>query len=223
MKEVGKVPPRHVAGPLLADVLVVVGAEELHAHHGKDEDDDAEDKSLNWINTLFNKKCSFWAAAIALWFRLRYHPVAAGSNPKHTIYALFNLNYWNCDYKSTKVNKKRPGLGHLKNTLIVYAPPMKRPIGQIKNPIPSGLSLHPIAFSSNNATGIKVFKSRITLNGNQANSCRINCTQLQPKRRLENLSIVSRIIIVIWWLDIFQHLGIYMNENLPNGIHKMPK
>ena len=83
---------------------------------------------------------------------------------------------------------------------------MKRPIGQIKNPIPSGLSLHPIAFSSNNATGIKVFKSRITLNGNQANSCRINCTQLQPKRRLENLSIVSRIIIVIWWLDIFQHL-----------------
>ena len=77
---------------------------------------------------------------------------------------------------------------------------MKRPIGQIKNPIPSGLSLHPIAFSSNNATGIKVFKSRITLNGNQANSCRINCTQLQ------NLSIVFRIIIVIWWLDIFQHL-----------------
>ena len=47
MKEVGKVPPRHVAGPLLADVLVVVGAEELHAHDGKDEDDDAEDKSLN--------------------------------------------------------------------------------------------------------------------------------------------------------------------------------
>ena len=47
MKEVGEVPPRHVAGPLLADVLVVVGAEELHAHDGKDEDDDAEDKSLN--------------------------------------------------------------------------------------------------------------------------------------------------------------------------------
>ena len=71
MKEVGEVPPRHVAGPLLADVLVVVGAEELHAHHGKDEDDDAQDKSLNEIKTLFNKKCSFWAAAIALWFRLR--------------------------------------------------------------------------------------------------------------------------------------------------------
>ena len=32
-----------------------------------------------------------------------------GSNPKHTIYAFFNL-YWNCNKKRTKINKKRPGL-----------------------------------------------------------------------------------------------------------------
>ena len=31
-------------------------------------------------------------AAIAPWFCLRYHPAAPGSNPKHTIYALFNSN-----------------------------------------------------------------------------------------------------------------------------------
>ena len=29
-----------------------------------------------------------------------YHSVAAGSNPKHTIYAYFNLYYWNCNQKS---------------------------------------------------------------------------------------------------------------------------
>ena len=42
--EVGEVPPGHVARPLLAHVGRVVLAEELHAHDGEDEDDDAEDE-----------------------------------------------------------------------------------------------------------------------------------------------------------------------------------
>ena len=46
MKEVCEVPPWHVARPLLANVLEVVGAEQLHPHHGEDEDDDAEDEGL---------------------------------------------------------------------------------------------------------------------------------------------------------------------------------
>ena len=46
MKEVGKVPPRHVALPLLAHVLVVVRPEQLHAHNGEDEDDDTQDEGL---------------------------------------------------------------------------------------------------------------------------------------------------------------------------------
>ena len=33
---------------------------------------------------------------------------AAGSNPKHTVYAFFNLYYRNCNVKRTKINKKRP-------------------------------------------------------------------------------------------------------------------
>ena len=37
---------------------------------------------------------------------------APGSYPKHTIYAFFNLYYWNCIQKTTKINKKRPGLAH---------------------------------------------------------------------------------------------------------------
>ena len=45
-------------------------------------------------------------------FICAYHPAAPGSNPKHTIYAFFNLYYWNCIKKITKVNKKRPGLAH---------------------------------------------------------------------------------------------------------------
>ena len=42
--EVGKVPPGHVASPLVAYLVEVVLAEELHAHDGKDEDDDAQDE-----------------------------------------------------------------------------------------------------------------------------------------------------------------------------------
>ena len=41
-------------------------------------------------------------------FICAYHPAAPGSNPKHTIYAFFNL-YRNCNEKRTKI-KKRPGL-----------------------------------------------------------------------------------------------------------------
>ena len=44
-------------------------------------------------------------------FVCAYHPAAPGSNPKHTIYAFFNL-YWNCNENRTKINKKRPGLAH---------------------------------------------------------------------------------------------------------------
>ncbi len=46
VKEICEVPSGHVAGPLLANVLVVVRAEQLHAHHRKDEDHDSEDESL---------------------------------------------------------------------------------------------------------------------------------------------------------------------------------
>ena len=44
MHEVCKVPPGHFAGPLVAHLVKVVFPEELHAHDGKDEDDDAEDE-----------------------------------------------------------------------------------------------------------------------------------------------------------------------------------
>ena len=55
-----------------------------------------------------------WVAAIAPWFRLRLPSCGPGFDPKHTIYAFFN--YWNCNEKITKINKKRPGLAHLKKT-----------------------------------------------------------------------------------------------------------
>ena len=32
-------------------------------------------------------------STIAPWFRLAYHPAVPGLNPKHTIYAFFNLYY----------------------------------------------------------------------------------------------------------------------------------
>ena len=52
----------------------------------------------------------FGVAAIAPWFRLRLPSCGPGFDPKHTIYAFFN--YWNCNEKMTKINKKRPGLAH---------------------------------------------------------------------------------------------------------------
>lgn len=42
--EVGEVPAGHVARPLVAHLVEVVLAEELHAHDGEDEDDDAQDE-----------------------------------------------------------------------------------------------------------------------------------------------------------------------------------
>ena len=52
-----------------------------------------------------------------LGFICAYHLAAPGSNPKHTIYTFFNLYYWNCDEKRTKINKKRPGLAHFKKRM----------------------------------------------------------------------------------------------------------
>ena len=54
-------------------------------------------------------------ATIAPWFRLHLPSCSPGLNPKHTIYAFFNLYYWNCIEKITKINKKRPGLAHFFN------------------------------------------------------------------------------------------------------------
>ena len=42
-------------------------------------------------------------------FVCAYHPAAPDSNPKHTIYAIYKLYYWNC---IEKINNKRPGLAH---------------------------------------------------------------------------------------------------------------
>ena len=53
-------------------------------------------------------KKSFTNISWLLGFICDYHPVAASSNPKHTI-KLFNLYYWSCNEKRTKINKKRPG------------------------------------------------------------------------------------------------------------------
>ena len=42
--EVSKIPPRHCTAIPMAHVTLVVLAEQLHAHHSKDEDDDTENK-----------------------------------------------------------------------------------------------------------------------------------------------------------------------------------
>ena len=56
------------------------------------------------------------AAALATWFHLHLPSSASpGSNPKHTIYAFFNLYNWNCNEKRTKIYKKRPGMAHFLN------------------------------------------------------------------------------------------------------------
>ena len=55
-------------------------------------------------------------AAIAPWFRLHLPSCSPGLNRKQTIYAFFNLYYWNCNEKVTKINKKWLGMAHfLKN------------------------------------------------------------------------------------------------------------
>ena len=45
-------------------------------------------------------------------------PAASGSSPKHTIYT-FIINSQICHVKRTKLNKKRPGLAHFKNEMLV--------------------------------------------------------------------------------------------------------
>ena len=50
-------------------------------------------------------------------FVCAFHPATPGSSPKHTIYTLKHLKLNLCIVKGTKINKKRPGLAHLKNTL----------------------------------------------------------------------------------------------------------
>ena len=42
---------------------------------------------------LIRKKSCNVAAALAPWFRLRLPSCGPGSNPRHTIYAYFNLYY----------------------------------------------------------------------------------------------------------------------------------
>lgn len=42
MHEVGKVPSGHITVREVVDVIDVILAEELHTHHGEDEDDDAQ-------------------------------------------------------------------------------------------------------------------------------------------------------------------------------------
>ena len=53
-----------------------------------------------------------WVAAIAPWFCLRLPSCSPGfeSQAHHLCF----FNYWNCNEKRTKINKKRPGLAHLK-------------------------------------------------------------------------------------------------------------
>ena len=59
--------------------------------------------AISMYNNLMGGRHSFVCA---------YHPAAPGSNPNHTIYAFFNMYYWNCIEKITRINKKRPGLAH---------------------------------------------------------------------------------------------------------------
>ena len=50
-----------------------------------------------------------------------YHPVAVDSNPKHTIYAFFNLYYLNCNEKRTKKQKEAGnGLFFLKKIVQLF-------------------------------------------------------------------------------------------------------
>ena len=62
-------------------------------------------------SVLSGKKLNVKLAAIAQWFCLRLPSCGPGSNPEHTIYAYFNLYFWNCDEKRTKINEKEAGIG----------------------------------------------------------------------------------------------------------------
>ena len=45
VQEIREVPSGHFTSPFVADLFDVELPKELHTHHGKDEDDDTEDKS----------------------------------------------------------------------------------------------------------------------------------------------------------------------------------
>ena len=53
-------------------------------------------------------------AAIAPWFCLRLPSCGRGFKSQAHHLNFFNLYYWNCNEKRTKINKKRPGLAHKK-------------------------------------------------------------------------------------------------------------
>ena len=73
-----------------------------------------------------------------------YHPAAQCSNPKHTIYAFFNLYYWNCNEIRTKITKREAGIGPLlQNT---GARKEQRPAKIIKKKQPQIYSLKNQAF-----------------------------------------------------------------------------
>ena len=59
---------------------------------------------------LWKAKIAIQVAAIAPWFRLRLPSCGPGfeSQAHHLCF----FNYWNCNEKITKINKKRPGLAH---------------------------------------------------------------------------------------------------------------
>ena len=52
--------------------------------------------------------------SIAPWFCLRLPSCGRGFKSQAHHLSFFNLYYWNCNEKRTKINKKRPGLAHKK-------------------------------------------------------------------------------------------------------------
>ena len=60
----------------------------------------------------YDNKVSFWVAAIAPWFRLLLPSCGPGPRFESHAHHLFNLYYWNCIKKITKINKERLGLAH---------------------------------------------------------------------------------------------------------------
>ena len=70
-----------------------------------------------WKQIIF-----FRVAAIAPWFRLRLPSCGPGFKSQAHHLRFFNLYYWNCIEKITKItkiNKKRPGLAHFLKKLIL--------------------------------------------------------------------------------------------------------
>ena len=60
-----------------------------------------------WKNNSYH-----WVASIALWYHLHLPSCGRGFESQTHHLHFFNLYYWNCNEKRTKINKKRPGLTH---------------------------------------------------------------------------------------------------------------